>query len=120
MIGMIIPNDPKVLAKQLVQRSSCRVQMSAVLHDSHGIFAWGWNNAGAEGLGEHAECCAIRRANPGRRRGSHVTVAGIRRKSQRPVISLPCMDCMAALRTAKVKWVTYHDKHGRWQTIDIT
>lgn len=116
---MVIPNDPRVLAAQLVQRSTCRVQMAAVIHDSHGIFAWGWNNIGSDGLGEHAECCAIRRANRHRLRGSHVTVAGIRKKSQRTVISLPCMDCMVALTRAKVAKITYHDKRGRWHTFNV-
>lgn len=116
---MNIPNDPRVLATQLVQRSLCRVQMAAVIHDAHGIFAWGWNNVGMDGLGEHAECCAIRRANRSRLRGAHVTVAGVRKKSQRDVISLPCMDCMAALTSSRVRAVTYHDKHGRWHTVSI-
>jgi len=116
---VIIPDDPRVLSEQLVQRSLCRVQMASVIHDSHGIFAWGWNNVGANGLGEHAECCAIRRANRSRLKGSHVTVAGIRKKSRRTVISLPCMDCMVALKRSQIRWVTYHDKHGDWKTIDL-
>lgn len=113
---MNIRQKPTDIALQLLSRSSCRVQMSAVVHDKHGIFAWGWNHAGADGLGEHAECCAIRRANPRRLHNATITVAGQRKKSQRPVISLPCMDCMDAILKQNITRVTYHDKE-RWHTI---
>jgi hypothetical protein len=106
------------LVQQLLSRSVCRVQMSAVISDRHGIFAWGWNHAGADGFGEHAECCAIRRANPTRLRGASITVAGRRVRTGRPVVSLPCMDCMDAILKCGISTVIYHDKSS-WHTMKL-
>lgn len=107
-----------VLAQQLLARSVCRVQMSAVIADRAGIFAWGWNHAGTDGLGEHAECCAIRRANPTRLRGAVITIAGRRTRTGRPVVSLPCMDCMDAILKCGIATVIYHDKSA-WHTLRL-
>ena len=66
---MIKPADPRQLAVDLLPRSTCLVQVAAVIADKRGIFSWGWNSSGVTGYGEHAEAAAIRRANKRRLRG---------------------------------------------------
>ena len=56
---MLKPRDPRELAIDLLPRSTCAVQVAAVLADANGIFGWGWNSAGS-GFGEHAEAAAFR------------------------------------------------------------
>lgn len=83
--------DPEDLAKALLSRSCCNVQVSAVLSDNRGIFAWGWNNdGGVKLMGECAERHAIRRANRQRLRGARLVVSAKRAKSGSQLLALPC------------------------------
>lgn len=78
----------------LTGRSICDVKVAAVISDSHGIFAWGWNNIGFDGFGMHAEAHAIHRANRARLRNAVITVAGRRGKW---LNSKPCEACQALI-----------------------
>lgn len=111
--------SPRELALDLLERSRCRVKMAAVLTDTDGfIFAWGWNHAGARGLGEHAEAHALSRANKKRVKGAKVTVAGKRKDAY--VKSLPCLEkCFPMLVRAGVHEIEYHDKEGKWESLEI-
>lgn len=115
---MHIHHSPRQLAQQLVGRSVCRVQMAAVIHDRTGIFAWGWNHMGLDGLGEHAEACAIRRANRKRLPGATITVAGQHARNSKWSISLPCMDCMSLIQSVGISRIVYHDKTA-WRTLTL-
>jgi tRNA(Arg) A34 adenosine deaminase TadA len=110
------PDDPRQLAIDLLARSTCSVQVAAVLADRQGIFSWGWNSVG-DGFGEHAEAAAIRRANKKRLTGSRIYVASRRRKSGNPVRSKPCPMCEALLRGYELYWfdVSWRDSDGSWK-----
>lgn len=94
---------PLELAEIISRRSTCKVQVGAVLFDGHGIFAWGWNSAGPHGLGLCAERHALSRANRKRLKGAGVAVFGRRKKAI--LLSFPCPKCWAALKAAGVKTV---------------
>ena len=69
--------DPWKLSLALMKRSACRVQVGAVVTDREGrVFAWGWNHAGADGLGLCAERHALGRANPKRLAGAAIHIRG--------------------------------------------
>jgi pyrimidine deaminase RibD-like protein len=104
----------RALARDLCRRSSCQVQVAAVLVDRHGIFAWGWNHCGLNGMGEHAERHALRRANPRRLCGATMIVFGVRKKNGHTVPSRPCKDCNAIVRRAGIRRVEYHSRDGGW------
>lgn len=106
--------DPKDIADALTNRSTCAVQVAAVLADHFGIYSWGWNSAG-DGFGEHAEIHCLRRCN--RRRLSHSTmyVAAQRKRNGKIVIAMPCPACQVAIRF--VKEVIYRDRDGVWRTL---
>lgn len=113
---MIKPDDPRELAVDLLARSTCSVQVAAVLADRHGIFAWGWNSVGS-GFGEHAEAAAIRRANKKRLgKGTTIYIASRRTRNKKMVPSKPCPDCWARIESAipsgKVVW---RESNGIWQ-----
>ena len=110
--------NPTDLAFDLLPRSICRVQMSAVLYDKHGIFSWGWNSVGS-GYGNHAECHCISRANRDRVKGSVITVAGRRLKSKNLVFSLPCALCMERIIRVGIKRIEFHDKVGIWRRLEL-
>lgn len=102
-----IPTD---LAIDLLERSICAVQVSAVIVDSYGIFAWGWNHAG-NGYGCHAEAHAISRANPSRLSNASIYVAAKRYRNSKIVLARPCDDCMTHLKGLAIWW---RDKTGAW------
>ena len=108
---------PELLAIDLLDRSICRVEVSAVLSDASGIYSWGWNFQGLDGLGCHAEIHAIMRANRKRLNGSTITIAGRRRKSGNAVCSLPCMECMSAIVRNHIHRIEYRDKNGDWYAV---
>lgn len=114
--------DERDVAKGLLSRSVCRVQVAAVLHDRHGIFSWGWNHSieeGVKGGGMHAEAHAIRRANPKRLSGATLTVAGRRRKSGNWVYAKPCKDgCFKLAEYYNIQRVQYTTKDGGWEEQD--
>lgn len=110
---MIKPSDPRKLAEALLSRSTCRIQVAAVIADAFGIFSWGWNNPG-RGFGEHAEAAAIRRANKARLDGSTIYVIGRRAERNKRVPAKPCLECMKLLK----KWdldIIYRDSDGEWK-----
>lgn len=109
---MKIPRDPKELAEIILERSPCAVKVGAVLADSYSVFAWGWNSAGASGLGEHAEVAALRRAGRERLAGSTLYVAARRGL---PVPAKPCEACEPRIRK-RIKRVVWRDRDGSWQT----
>jgi len=109
---MLIPANPRQLAQDLLPRSLCNVQMTAVISDKHGIFSWGWNSSG-NGDGLHAEAHAISRANRRRLKGATITIAGVR-KGRGKVISAPCMVCLAIISACGIKSIEFHDKDGMW------
>jgi len=106
------PND---LAIDLLDRSTCAVQVACVIADSHGIFAWGHNHIGFDGLGCHAERYALMRANRRRLLDSTVYVAARRRKSGNTVTAKPCEECQLLLK--HVSKVMYRDKENTWQRL---
>jgi deoxycytidylate deaminase len=88
---------PRQLAVDLLGRSTCKVQMAAVLTDRNGrIFSWGWNSGY-----RHAEEMAIARANPKRLAGATITVAGRRAKNGNSVYAKPCAGRCAPLIQAR-------------------
>lgn len=110
-------SDPRTLAVDLLERSTCTVQVAAVLFDARGIFAWGWNSAGPDGFGQHAEAHALTRANPKRLSGATVVVAG--RRGSAIVPSPPCLGCRKSLERSGVAWYYYEQRWGVWEKAPI-
>jgi deoxycytidylate deaminase len=109
------PPDAKDLARDILSRSSCSVQVGAAISDDVGIFSWGWNSVGFTGLGLHAEAHAILRANKQRLFGSTIYVASKRKRNGKTVVSKPCEDCQKLIQ----KWnigVKWRDNNGEWKT----
>jgi len=111
---MIKPDDPRKLAEDLLDRSTCSVQVAAVLADRYGIYSWGFNHVGFDGFGAHAEIEAIRRANKNRLDGSFLYVAGRRRKSGNSVLSKPCELCYPVIRAWGIRTVWFRDSDEQW------
>lgn len=112
--------SPQYLAKDMSERSTCAVQVGAVIVDSKGrIFSWGWNNMGSNGLGQHAEYHAITRCNHKRLKGSTIYVYGIRKRNQRVVLAKPCPKCMSLILDAGIATIVYCDKDGDWVRLEI-
>ena len=112
--------DPWKLSLALIKRSPCRVQVAAVVTDREGrVFAWGWNHAGADGLGLCAERHALGRANPKRLAGAAIHIRGFNRRHETQ--SKPCPLCQKALSSAGVEVVHYRDaqKQRRQSTVPM-
>lgn len=105
-------SDPRELVLALLKRSPCIVQVAAVLEDGTGVFAWGWNHSGPDGLGMHAEAHCLNRSNPHRLMCATMYVAARRRKNGRAVTAKPCPDCQRAVWG--VGRVIYRDGNGVW------
>lgn len=105
---------PKDLAVDLLNRSTCAVQVAAVLVDKTGIYGWGWNSVGT-GFGIHAEAHCLLRSNRRRWRESIMYVAAKRKKSGGTVTSKPCEECAKLVR--KVGRVVYRDKDEVWKAL---
>ena len=104
--------DPRELVASLCNRSSCRIKMAAVLSDRWGVFAWGWNGSGYDGMGQHAEEHAIGRANKNRLKGATITIAG---KGRKPVCSFPCINrCLPLILKKRIKYIVFQDADGGW------
>lgn len=108
--------DPQELVVELLKRSTCSVQVAAVLADKHGVFSWGWNSSGKTGMGEHAEAMCLRRANPRRIASSTLYVAARRKKSGRAVLACPCKQCMPIV--SKCLAIRWREKNGTWHEKD--
>lgn len=111
---MLKPKNPKELALKLLKRSTCRVQVAAVLSDKKGIFAWGVNHAG-DGYGMCAERECLRKANYKRVQGAVMWIAARRKKSGNPVSSRPCGACWPAV--SRCLYVVYREKDSTWTTL---
>ena len=111
--------DAREIAVSLLARSACIVQVAAVIEDSWGPHAWGWNSTGPDGLGEHAEAMALKRANRARLDGATITVASQWKSKGKPAVSLPCPSCWALLAAAGVRTVRFRDRQARWRTLPI-
>lgn len=111
--------SPRELAVDLLNRSSCNVKVAAVLSDSHGIFAWGWNSSGADGNGMHAEEHVFSRANRKRLVGAMLTVASIRTKTGKFIYSKPCTDrCLRLANKFNVAKIEYITQGGKWEVLN--
>ncbi len=95
--------------------------MAAVLSDSRGIFAWGWNHLGVDGeSGIHAEQHAIMRANPKRLKGARLTVIGKHRHNKNFVYARPCEEiCMALAKKQDIGIIEYLTKSGTWEILKL-
>lgn len=105
--------DPKELAIDLLPRSTCSVQVSAIIADRWGIFSWGTNHVGFDGYGRHAEIEAIRRANKRRLRGATIYVASQRNRNRKAVFSKPCPDCQRVIDSWGLD-VVYRERDDWW------
>lgn len=104
--------DPRELVVGLLTRSTCLVQVAALLVDRYGVFAWGWNHAGADGLGMHAEHHCLSRTGLQRLAEATMYVAARRRRNNRIVTAKPCPSCQ--LRLDGVGRIVYRDGNGVW------
>ena len=107
--------DPREVCESLLKRSKCSVQVAAVLSDGFSVFAWGWNNEGLDGFGEHAEVNCLKRSNYKRAKKAVMWVCARRRKSGNPVNSRPCAACAPLVKYCQ--YVVYRDKCGTWKVI---
>lgn len=69
---------------------------------------------GNDGLGEHAEAHAIRRANRSRLKGSVIYIAAQRRRNKKIVTARPCSECEKLLRKYHIAAI-YRDAAGEWK-----
>lgn len=107
------PNSAKQLAEDILERSTCAVQVGAVIMDRQGrIVSWGWNSPG-NGYGFCAEEHAVVRANTKRLRGATIYVAGERKRNRRFVLSKPCERCQQILNAFDLR-AFWRDKNGEW------
>lgn len=107
------PASGRELAADILARSRCNVQVGAAIEDSNGILSWGWNSAGFEGFGLHAEAHAVMRANKKRLRGATIYVASVRERANKVIISKPCQDCRKLIDKWELK-VFWRDNRGNW------
>lgn len=107
------PDTGKELAEDILERSTCNVQVGAAIEDSAGyIVSWGWNGVG-DGEGIHAECHAIQRANKQRLRYGVIYVASKWRRKGKMTKAKPCEDCARLIK----KWclrVCWRGSDGLW------
>ncbi len=98
---------PMSLADQLLKRSThSRFQVTAVIFDNRGIFAWGWNHAK-----QHAEIHAIKRSNRRRLLGATMIVLGRKKQSGNSLMTRPCPDCEKHIIAAGIAAV-YHSTYN--------
>ena len=104
--------DPTDLVVGLLNRSTCAVQVAALLVDDMGVFAWGWNHMGPDGMGQHAEAHCLSRANQSRIVGATMYVAARRKRNRKTITARPCAIC--GPKVLKCKDVIYRDEEGLW------
>lgn len=106
---------PFELVVELLDRSTCHVQVAAVLYyiSQNKVWCWGWNHMGPDGFGEHAEIHCLKRANPSKVFKSAILIAARRRKSGNIVTARPCIACLSAVRECGA--VLWRDKDGLWK-----
>lgn len=102
----------------IAKRSTCNVQVGAVIYDVHlRILSWGWNHAGSNGRGEHAESFALSRGNRSRFEGATIITVAIRRGKR--ICSLPCIGCAKKITRAKLAYVNAQDVDGFRRTFKV-
>lgn len=112
---MIKPDDPRELAVDLIERSTCTIQVGSCIADSDGIFAWGWNSMGPDGFGQCAENHAIKRANKVRLTSrATIYVASKRNRNGKMVPAKPCADCAYLVGKWGIR-VCWRDNDGEWK-----
>ena len=100
------------LAIDILERSTCNVKVGAAIEDKDGrLISWGWNSAGPTGLGLHAECHAIQRANRRRLHYGTIYVASVRTKHGKPINSFPCEECYKLIVKYKMR-IVWHSTNG--------
>jgi pyrimidine deaminase RibD-like protein len=109
--------EPDELCEKLLNRSTCSVQVAAVLVDGTGIFGWGWNHMGADGFGEHAEVNALKRSNRSRIRGAALFVASRRQRNGKTITSKPCEKCQGWIEALEVGTVWWRGGDGLWRML---
>lgn len=111
--------DPRELAVDLLSRSVCAVQVASCIADRHGIFGWGHNHAGPDGMGEHAEVHCLSRSNIERARKPEAIlyVAARRRRNGKTVTAKPCLACWRLVQSHSLL-VVYRDADNVWQTLE--
>ena len=108
-------STPQQLAIDISRRSTCNVQVGAVIQDRSGrIVSWGWNNPGRDGKGQCAEAMAVERANPKRLKGSTIYIAGFRRRNKQIVYAKPCLSCLFFIGNYELNW-KFLDKTNKWE-----
>ncbi len=114
---MFKPPDPRQLAIDLLDRSTCRVQVAAALVDSDSRYvSWGWNSSGSDGMGCHAEAHCWTRASRRRLEGSRMFVAAKRKKSGSVICARPCEACQPFLEPFGIT-AYFRDKDGLWKPL---
>lgn len=114
---MIKPSDPKQLAIDLMARSTCSVQVAAVICSPDGhIHSWGWNHVG-RGFGCHAEDHAISRANMNHIWYGEIYVASQRKRNKKAVNSKPCEECRKIISKRQLD-IFYRGADGAWRTAE--
>jgi deoxycytidylate deaminase len=108
---------PKEVCEEILKRSSCSVQVGAVVVDGAGIFGWGWNHMGENGMGEHAEVSCLRRSNHHRQSGSTLFVASVRQRTQKFITSKPCLKCQGWIESRGIKYVWWKGADGLWHPL---
>ena len=110
---------PEEICLDVMRRSTCSVQVGAVLVDAMGILGWGWNHAGFTGMGEHAEVNALKRTNYHRQIGSTIYVASQRNRNQKAITSKPCERCQGWLEARGVSTVWWRGGDNLWHRLDL-
>lgn len=112
---------PIQLAFDLLHRSTCSVQVSAVIFARDKILSYGWNNMGHDGLGQHAELHALSRVRFNKKllTNSEIVVLGKRRRNNSIVMSLPCANCLRYLQAINIQCVTIQDKANQFHRIKL-
>lgn len=108
---------PEELCEYILTRSSCSVQVGAVVVDGHGIFGWGWNHMGPDGFGEHAEVSCLRRSNHHRQSGSTLFVASVRQRTKKSITSKPCDKCQGWIEARGISRVWWRGSDGLWRML---
>ena len=114
---------PEELALDLTARSTAKYQIAAVIFDKHGIISWGWNHYPENnGTSTHAEDHAITRANPKRRTGATIVVAGRKNGSGKMLLAKPCPDCQNLILRVGITKIIYSDptNSNSWNTLKST
>ena len=107
------PVDVRKLAVDILDRSTCGVQVGAAIEKSGYILSWGWNSTGFDGFGLHAESHAIMRANKKRLHGATIYVASLRSRNGKMVTSKPCANCQQLIDKWNLR-VVWRENTGEW------